>query len=92
MIVCFNSGTLVHIIESSIDTVDVMNLILYCSELGDGWAPTVLETEEEHDFIKQSQKGLSDAGNYFIGGSAFPQHTGSFDYFSEDFILYCSNK
>ena len=50
-------------------------------ELGHGWAPTVLDTIEEHDFIRQSQKGLSDAGDYFIAGSACPEHTGSFEYY-----------
>ena len=54
--------------------------IKYFSELGDGWGPTVLETEVEHDFIRQSQRGLSDAQNYFIAGSAFPETSGSFDY------------
>ena len=40
----------------------------------------MLGTEAEHDFIRQSQKGLSDAGDYFIDGSAFPAETGLFKY------------
>ena len=40
----------------------------------------MLETEAEHDFIRQSQKVLSDAGDYFIAGSAFPVETGLFKY------------
>ena len=57
---------------------------MFFSELGDGWAPAVLDTRDEHDFINQSQKGWSDDQNYFIGGSVCPEHTGSFDYYSRD--------
>ena len=57
--------------------VDIINVILCFSELGDGWGPTVLETEVEHDFIRQSQKGCS-ADDFFIAGSVYPKHTGSF--------------
>ena len=42
--------------------------------------PTVLETQAERDFIRQSQKTCMDAGDYFIGGSTFPEETGPFDY------------
>ena len=38
-------------------------------ELGDGWAPTVLNDQREVDFIKAAQKGLSDSRSYWIGGS-----------------------
>ena len=54
--------------------------IKYFSDLGDGWGPAVLETEVEHDFIRQSERGLTNAQNYFIAGSAFPNTSGSFDY------------
>ena len=60
---------------------------MYFSELGGGWAPAVLNTEIEHDFIRASQKGLSDAGDYFIAGSAYPKHTGSFNYYSRQKLL-----
>ena len=41
----------------------------------------MLETEAEHDFIRQSQKVLTDAGDYFIGGSAAsPVKIGPFKY------------
>ena len=52
----------------------------YISEYGAGWGPAVLETEIEHDFIKESQKGLTDEYDYFIGGSAYPETIGLFDY------------
>ena len=32
-----------------------------------------METKAEHDFIRQSQKVLKDAGDYFIAGSRFPE-------------------
>ena len=40
----------------------------------------MLDTEIEHDFVRQSQKGLSNAQDYFIGGSAYPEITGGFTY------------
>ena len=55
---------------------------MFFSALGDGWGPAVLETEIEHDFIKAGQKGLSNAQDYFIAGSAYPRHRGSFNYYS----------
>ena len=60
--------------------MQMITVTLYFSELGDGWAPTVLETEVEHDFIRQSQKGLNNSEDYFIGGSAYPDHIGLFSY------------
>ena len=39
-----------------------------------------METEVEHDFIRQSQRGLNDTDDYFVGGSAFPDHIGTFIY------------
>ena len=38
-------------------------------ELGDGWAPAVLDNEQEYEFIKVAQRGLSDRSTYWIGGS-----------------------
>ena len=56
---------------------DVFQNIL---ELGKGWRPTVLETELEHDFIRQSQKSLWHPYDYFIAGSRYPEQTGYFPY------------
>ena len=39
-----------------------------------------METEVEHDFIRQSQRGLNNTVDYFVGGSAFPDHNGTFVY------------
>ena len=38
-------------------------------EIGNGWAPAVLDTEEEHDFVRISQKIYTNSASYFIGGS-----------------------
>ena len=38
------------------------------SELGEGWGPTILDSEGEMAFIKQGQRSLSDIRTYFIGG------------------------
>ena len=37
-------------------------------DLGLGWAPAILDSKGELDFIKQAQKELSDISNYWIGG------------------------
>ena len=42
--------------------------VFYCSELGDGWFPAVLETEREMDFIKFAQRDVRDIRSYRIGG------------------------
>ena len=55
-------------------------LFLTISEYGNGWGPAVLETEVEHGFIQEGQKGLTDDDDYFIGGSAYPEIIGQFDY------------
>ena len=57
----------------------------YFSELGTGWAPAVLVTQDEHDFIKYSQLVLNDAQDYFIGGSAEPEVLGNFDQLPVDY-------
>ena len=43
--------------------------IMYTLELGDGWAPGILETEQEYDFVEVVQRGLTDSRSYWIGGS-----------------------
>ena len=38
-------------------------------DLGSGWAPAVLEYEEEHSFIRKHLREMDDSQYYFIGGS-----------------------
>ena len=40
----------------------------------------MLNTKVEHDFIRGSQRGLTNAEDYFITGSVFPEKTGTFYY------------
>ena len=42
---------------------------LYFKDLGDGWAPAVLENEEELNLIRKGQKKNRELGSYYIGGS-----------------------
>ena len=47
-------------------------------ELGEGWAPAVLDTQVEHDFIKATQQGLflQNFLSFWIGGSTSqPENT-----------------
>ena len=38
-------------------------------EIGLGWMPAIMNSEEERDFIKESHRLLSDVRTYWIGGS-----------------------
>ena len=76
-----NSKTKVH------SELDGINVILCSLELGAGWEATILETRDEYNFIRQSQRGCSsDIQDYFIGGSACPGLVGSFDYYSRGYF------
>ena len=44
-------------------------LFFFPGRLGAGWAPAVLNSQVELDFIKEAQKGLSHDRSYWIGGS-----------------------
>ena len=37
--------------------------------IGHGWAPTVIDSRPEQNFIREAQKGLNDIRSYWIGGS-----------------------
>ena len=65
-----------YMLQWEVPTENLVNI----AELGDGWEPVILETEVEHDFIKQSQRGLTNQDDYFIAGSAYPDVIGPFDY------------
>ena len=51
-----------------------------------------METEVEHDFIRQSQRGLNNTVDYFVGGSAFPDHNGTFVYTIYPIVPHFSNE
>ena len=36
--------------------------------MGEGWAPAVLNTRKEMEFVREGQRGFSDSRNYWIGG------------------------
>ena len=38
-------------------------------DLGNGWAPTVLESEEEFAFLRKRLSGVDNLRHFFIGGS-----------------------
>ena len=42
---------------------------LYFKDLGNGWAPAVLDSEKELNFIRGGQERNRELGSYFIGGS-----------------------
>ena len=43
--------------------------LTFFPEIGEGWAPAVLDTQEEFDFIKEGQKTFKNSEPYWIGGS-----------------------
>ena len=48
-------------------------VLLYFSALGEGWAPAILNSPEELDFIRQGQLWFSDDRSYWLGGSTNTQ-------------------
>ena len=44
--------------------------ICILSGIGPGWMSARINSEAELDFIRESQKGLSDTRSYWIGGSS----------------------
>ena len=47
------------------------NILFVLSELGDGWAPTILETEEEFNFLREAMTAfvMTYKQNVLLGGS-----------------------
>ena len=43
---------------------------IFSSEIGDGWGPAKLNSQQEHDFIREGQKTFSSSRDYWIGGSS----------------------
>ena len=43
---------------------------MFFSEIGNGWKPTVLDTQGEYDFIREGQKSFNSSAPYWVGGSA----------------------
>ena len=43
-------------------------LMLYFSGLGEGWSPASFESEGELGFIREAQRGFSDARDYWVAG------------------------
>ena len=44
--------------------------IYYFPGLGDGWAPAIVDSEAELEFIREGQRGFSASMSYFSGGSS----------------------
>ena len=38
-------------------------------DIGEGWAPTIINSPEELDFLKHAQKSFIDDRSYWLGGS-----------------------
>ena len=53
----------------------ILSNALSITGIGDGWNLTVLDTEDEYEFVKQGLKGFGtfrQPDQYLIGGSPFP--------------------
>ena len=69
---------------------------LLLKDLGDGWAPTVLESEEELNFLSKHQNGNDDVQSYWIGGFTDAAKDSTIDYShyytdGEGNIMFCQN-
>ena len=49
-------------------------------EMGNGWGPAVINSQQEYDFIKEGQKGFFNSISYWIGGSTDNQTDDIFNY------------
>ena len=49
--------------------VSSRHFIFYILELGNGWAPVILETEEEFNFVRAADRIINNPRNYWIDGS-----------------------
>ena len=50
--------------------------------MGDEWFPAVLDTEEEHNFIKEGQRTFTNSAPYWIAGSTNSQPDDVIQYFN----------
>ena len=61
--------------------------LLHIADLGEGWAPAILNTEAEHDFIREADRDVVNDMGYWIDGSTnragFP-HTFSYSEYFPD--------
>ena len=66
-----------------------IGLVLYLSDLGDGWDVAFIETKDEYYFISLNHDSLVGDRQYFIGGSIIDDF---YDYyggtFRDPFVLY----
>ena len=77
----YTKGSLLAFYSTPKSTYCQFRLLTHCiSELGEGWAPAILDTEEEMNFIKEGQKKFSDNRSYRIGGEATQRPPASIDY------------
>ena len=54
---------------------------IYISELGDGWAPVIMDTAEEYNFIRKSDIQFTDTWEYYLGGTTNVQWVDVYDYY-----------
>ena len=55
--------------------------ILCQSELGQGWAPAIINTSTELSLIKNIQLNLNNVQSYWVGGSTDADHWGPVTFF-----------
>ena len=48
--------------------------------MGNGWGPTVLNDQMKLDFIRQGQRGFTDAKSYWVAGSTNSEPYEYFDF------------
>ena len=56
-------------------------MFLYLSDLGEGWAPTILNSQSEVDFLKQAQKDFGDnTRSFWVDGTTNAELNSIFDF------------
>ena len=72
------SSKITFLLKYKISTLYGILSICNLLEIGPGWMTATINSEAELDFIRESQKGLSAARNYWVGGSS--PITGAIDF------------
>ena len=71
MTYCIMLQTFWHILTLGGGTEVLMQqtFYLFFSELGEEWAPVIMNTEAEYNFIRSADYYLTDVHGYYLGGT-----------------------
>ena len=87
MITCSVQETPNDVTHYTIDTGKMLSI----SEMGNGWAPVVINSQEEYDFLRQGQKTIRNSVPYWINGSTNAQQQFGLEHYRSNYTDYVAN-